>query len=321
MRVSSTEYRAWTLEAWCAHVRALGVSTLSDWAQVSRSSYNHAVTLGRQREVARKLGWLPKLEKDEMESMSDDEFLDRFRAKGVRNITDMWRSAQHYCEFLRREGRLEALANRLGFGYLLEFHPSDDVEYYVERCRRAGDFTVWCLLDRRAAEAARKHGLIRQVRERSPNRPRRGYPSQGGYCKSLAELAVARLLEANAEPFITGLDYPFTFPRGTRQRCKADFFLAGFGAYVEVWAVFPDDTSTFWDEYQLRRRFKVAACRQMNLRLLHVEGQILFQHGAEAYLRHVAAVLSAAGLRLNVDLDSWSALAPQYAEQVVSNGS
>ena len=79
MRISSAEYRNWNLDDWCNHVRTLGVNRLSDWAQASRSSYNHAVTLGRQREVARKLGWLPKLDKDEMQRMTDEEFVERFR--------------------------------------------------------------------------------------------------------------------------------------------------------------------------------------------------------------------------------------------------
>jgi hypothetical protein len=320
MRISSKQYREWTIEEWCEHVLALRVNRLSDWASVSRSSYNHAVTLGRQREVARKLGWLPKLDSGEMQQMSDDEFVERFHSKGVRSMTDLWKSAQHWCEFLRREGRLEAVAEKLGFGYVVEWHPADDVNYYLERCGRVGDFKVWCQLDKNAAEAARKHGLMDEVRKRAPRRPRKGYPTAGGNCKSLPELAVARLFEANEVDFVTSMDYPFTFPRGSRQCCKTDFYLTRLGAFIEVWSVISDDDSYFWKEYQLRRRFKTDMCNRLNLRLLNIEGQILFRQGPEVYLGHISAVLSMAGVQLDVGLDRWAAFNPKYVTKVGCDG-
>ncbi|HEY9199654.1 MAG TPA: hypothetical protein VIR60_09825, partial [Gammaproteobacteria bacterium] len=134
MKISSAEYRKWSIDDWCAHVRRLNVTTLSAWAAAARSSYNHAVTLGCQREVARALGWLPRLDNGELALLDDDEFIRRFQDKGVGSITDMWKVAQHWCEYLRREGRLEGIANALGFGYLVEWHPPD-IDYYIERCR------------------------------------------------------------------------------------------------------------------------------------------------------------------------------------------
>ncbi|MHB1241668.1 MAG: hypothetical protein ACYC18_14395, partial [Gammaproteobacteria bacterium] len=205
MRMRSADYRRWTIEDWCTHVRSLEVKTLSDWAEAARGSYNRAVTLGYQRDVARKLGWLPKVEDGGLGALTDDEFVERFRAKGVQSMTDMWKSAQHWCELLRRAGRLEAVAERLGCGYVSEFHPADDLDYYLERCRRVGDLTAWAQVDRNAAAAARKHGLMEELRRCAPRRPRRGYPSAGGYCRSLPELAVARLLEANSVTFVTQL--------------------------------------------------------------------------------------------------------------------
>lgn len=72
MRISSKEYRSWTLEQWCQHVESLGVSTLTQWSVAARSPYNHAVTLGLQRDIARALGWLPPLAQGEMKTMSDE---------------------------------------------------------------------------------------------------------------------------------------------------------------------------------------------------------------------------------------------------------
>jgi len=320
MRTSSKEYRNWTLDDWCEHVRSLKVSSLSEWAQASRSSYSHAVVLGCQRDVARSLGWLPKLEPGEMLRMCDEEFAERFRSKGAKSMTDLWRGKPHWCEFLRREGRLERVAALLGFGYVQEWHPADDVSYYVERCERIGDFTAWCQLDKNASEAARKHGLLKEVKKQAPKRPKKGYPTAGGFCISLPELGLARFLEANDESFVTPMDYPFTFPRGRRHRCKADFYLTGFGAYVEVWSAFPDDDSPYWESYQVRRRFKTDMCERLNLRLLHVEGQILFRYGPEAYIAHIREVMAAAGLKLDSSLDRRALLNPKYASKVIGDG-
>lgn len=319
MRVSSAHYRNWTLDDWCEHVRSLHVNTLTEWSRKSRSTYNRAVVLGCQRDIARRLGWLPKLDKGEMESMHDNEYLERFRKKGVHSISDMWRSAPHWCEYLRREGRLERIAKQLGFGYAIEWHPRDDIEYYLEHCKRIGDFKVWCQLDKNAADAARKHGLIHKVRDLAPRAPSKGYLTAGGFCRSLPELAVARLLEANGESFTASMDYPFTFPRGKKMRCKGDFYLTGFGAYLEVWSIYPDDESPFWESYQVRRRFKIDMCRRLNLRLLNVEGQILFRQGPEAYVAHIKEVLSLAGLKLKIDLDRRSVLDPEYDPNALRN--
>jgi len=319
MRISSAQYRSWSIDEWCAYVRALEVTTLSGWATMARSSYNHAVTLGCQREVARTLGWLPKLDTGEMGRLSDQEFIQRFHDKGVESISDMWRAAQHWCEYLRREGRLEGIAATLGFGYRMEWHPPE-LEYYLERCRRVGDFTAWGQLDRNAAAAARKFGLMEELRKRAPKRPRRGYPTAGGYCRSLPELALARLLEANDIAFVTQLDYPFTFPRGKRHHSKCDFYLTKFGAYVEVWSVYEDEKNVHWEQYQIRRSFKTAMCRKLNLRLLDIEGQILFRQRIDVYLQHARAVLEAAGLALPNGLDKASALAPQYVPQIRGKG-
>lgn len=312
MKTSAAEYRRWTLEQWCAHVISLRVDSLTAWANCSRSSYNHAVILGVQRQVARELGWLPKLEEGEMQRMTDHDFVIRFRQRGVQSISDMWRSAQHWCEFLRREGRLEGIASALGFGYQIELHPPD-IDYYLERCRRVGDITAWCQLDRNAAAAARKFNLMEELRKRAPKRPRRGYPTAGGYCRSLPELALARLLEANGIAFVTQLDYPFTFPRGKRHHSRCDFYLTEFGAYVEVWSVASTEKDAHWEQYQIRRTFKIAMCRKLNIRLIGVEGQILFRQSIDAYLQHVRAVLVEAGLDVSDVLERAEALAPGYA--------
>lgn len=289
-RRSSREYREWDLEQWCQHVRSLGVQTLTQWAVTSRSTYNRAVMLGIQRKIARRLGWLPKLEKGEMYCLTDHEFADRFREKGVKSVTDLWRSAQHWCEFLRKEGRLDNVAALLGFGYVQESHPNA-LDYYLKRCERIGDLAAWKLIDRNAAEAARKHRLMAEIERKAPRKPAQGYPTTGGACESLAELAVARLLEANGVPFITQLEYPFTFPRGKNHKSRCDFYLSAAGAFVEVWAVDPDDESEHWRDYQVRRRFKQAMCERLNLRLLGIEGHLLFRNGIEIFLSHVAAVL------------------------------
>lgn len=319
MRISSAQYRDWSIEDWCAHVRSLNVTTLSTWASAARSSYNHATTLGCQRDVARALGWLPKLDNGEMERLTDEDFIERFRDKGVESIGDMWRAAQHWCEYLRREGRLEGIAAALGFGYRMEWHPPE-LEYYLERCQRVGDFTAWGQLDRNAAAAARKFGLMEELRKRAPKRPRRGYPTAGGYCRSLPELALARLLEANGIAFVTQLDYPYTFPRGKRHHSKCDFYLIEFGAFVEVWSVSSDEGGAHWEQYQVRRAFKTSMCRKLNLRLIEIEGQLLFRPGPEAYMQHVIAVLDSAGLELSIVLDRSSILNPKYRPKVCADG-
>ncbi len=319
MKISSAQYRNWSIDEWCAFVRALDVTTLTGWATTARSSYNHAVTLGCQRDVARALGWLPKLDNGEMERLTDEEFIQRFRDKSVESIGDMWRAAQHWCEYLRREGRLEGIAAALGFGYRMEWHPPE-LEYYLERCQRVGDFTAWGQLDRNAAAAARKFGLMEELRKRAPKRPRRGYPTAGGYCRSLPELALARLLEANGIAFVTQLDYPYTFPRGKRHHSKCDFYLIEFGAFVEVWSVSSDEGGAHWEQYQVRRAFKTSMCRKLNLRLIEIEGQLLFRPGPEAYMQHVMAVLENAGLELGIVLDRRSILNPQYRPKVCADG-
>jgi len=320
MRRSSAEYRAWTLDDWCEHVRSLNVDSLTSWANVSRATYNRAVALGFQRKVAEHLGWLPRLENGQLQRMTDEEFVTRFQARGVGSISDMWRVAQHWCEYLRREGRLERVAERLGFGYAMEWHPPQ-LDYYLERCRRIGDFTAWCLVDRNAAEAARKHGLMDTLRKQAPQRPPNGYPSAGGPCRSLAELAVARLLEANGIEFVTQVKYPFTFPRGRRRHSEADFYLTREGAYIEVWSVYLDEEDAHWEEYVVRRRFKTEMCRKLNLRLLDVEGQLLFRaRHPDAYLEHVFAVLKEAGVPMNVQLDGWGAFNPEQSAEEAGEG-
>ena len=314
-RRPSREYREWTLDQWCDLVRSLGVNTLTQWATVSRGTYNRATMLGIQRDVARALGWLPRLDTGEMYQLTDHEFAERFRARGVASLTQMWRSAQHWCEFLRREGRLERVASLLGISYSQESH-SNDVEYYLERCRRIGDFSAWCLLDKNAAETARRHGLMRKIRARAPKRPDNGYPTAGGRCQSLPELALARTLEANDVPFVTQLPYPFTFPRGRRHKSKCDFYLTEHGAFVEVWGVDPDDQGEQWRDYQLRRRFKTDLCRALNLQLLHIEGWLLFRKGIEIYRSHLGAVLEEAGISLPVVLSD----AETLAAEPVGNG-
>jgi len=309
MRRSSREYRQWSLEDWCKHVRELGVTSLSQWATQSRSTYSRAATLGLQRDVAAELGWMPKIENGGLKSLSDGEFVERFRAKGVTSITDMWRSAQHWCELLRREGRLEAVAERLGCRYTNEFHPADDLQYYLDRCQRVGDLTAWAQLDPHAADAARRNGLMADLRKVAPKRPSMGYPCEGGYCKSLPELAVARIFEANDQPYICDMAYPFTFPRGLRHSCKSDFYVTEFGAYLEVWTAPLTDTSAHFEDYVARRRFKTEMCKRLNLRLLHIEAEILFRVSVETYLEHVHSVLTDAGMKLSVKLDPFAALA------------
>src|SRR5690606_25403618 len=113
--------------------------------------------------------------------------------------------------------------------------------------------------------AARKFGLMEELRKQAPRRPRRGYPTAGGYCRSLPELAFARLLEANGIAFVTQMDYPFTFPRGKCHHSKCDFYLCEFGAFLEIWSVLHDEEAAHWEQYQVRRSFKTAMCRKLNL--------------------------------------------------------
>lgn len=316
MKISSAKYRSWSVEDWCKHVRSLNVMTLSGWAMTARSSYNHAVTLGVQRKVARALEWLPRLDNGEKEQMNDDEFVHQFREKGVQSLTDMWRTAQHWCEFLRREGRLESVAKQLGFGYVVEWHPPE-LDYYLKRCREVGDLTAWCQIDRNAADAARRNGFMDELRKQAPKRSSKGYPTAGGKCMSLPELAVARLLEANGIAFVTQFQYPFTFPRGKRHHSKCDFYLVEFGAFIEVWSVPEDEADAHWEQYQVRRRFKTAMCEKLNMRVINIEGQILFRHRIDVFLRHVMAVLAEAGLDLKTCLDGHAALDPKYVKKKV----
>lgn len=318
-RISSETYRGWALAEWCAHVETLGVASLTAWANSARSSYNHAVSLGVQRRVARELGWLPKLEKGEMHRMTDLEFAERFRDKGTQSVTDMWKSAQHWCEFLRRENRLDEVAGILGFGYVQESHPSD-IDYYLERCSRVGDLKAWRYIDRNAADAARRHGLMKEITRLAPRAPKAGYPSAGGPCRSLPELAVARLLEANDIAFTTQLEYPFTFPRGRTHHSRSDFYLLEKGAFVEVWSVPDDETDPHWEQYQLRRQFKQKTCQRLNLRLLEIEAHLLFRSGIESYVSHVAAVLEGIGLPLRVKLGAAEALDPKPIEDRLGGG-
>jgi len=120
--------------------------------------------------------------------------------------------------------------------------------------------------------------------------------------------------------FVTQMKYPFTFPRGRRRPSESDFYLTREGAYVEVWSVPLTQENPHWEDYLVRRRFKTAMCRKLNLRLIGLEGQILFRQRPEVYLEHIHAVFAEAGIPLPMRLESWGALCPDRAEEEVGQG-
>lgn len=316
MRMTADAFRAWSLDQWCEHVRSLGVNSLTAWASTDRNAYNHARILGIQRQVADRLGWLPKLVNGGLAHLDEDDIAQRFRARGVQTLTDMWKTGQPWCERLRAAGRLEAMAARLGIAYTNEFHPAD-IDYYLKRCRDAGYFEAWCVLDRVAVWAARKHQLLAQVSHRAVHRPER-FDTAGGSCGSLAELAVCRLLEANGIEFATEPHYPMQGGRGSPLR--ADLYLPGIDAWIEVWACELDDDSRRWTDYRRRRRLKTALCRTAGLRLIGIEGNLLHRKGVTAVLEHAVSALRAAGLLLPVVPEARQALALQRAGEMGGDG-
>lgn len=319
MRITTDEYRTWDLQRWITHARELGVSSISEWARVSEYTYRVALVLGVHRKVAAALGWRCKIENGGIQRMSDEEFAARFRALGVRTITDMWRSQQPWCQFLRQEGRLQRVAALLGIEYVNKFHPAD-LSYYVDRCRAAGYFDAWCQLDRNAVWAARKHGLLDEVRQRCPRRPDDGFITRGGRCTSLPELAVARLLEYNRIPFVTEPEYPFHLSARRYHLCRADFLLTLHDVWVEVWSTPLEAKQIHWLRYPEKRRAKVQRCYEFGLRLVEIEGRLLFTRRVPGYLAYLRETFRAAGIPIRVIPEPRQALALEGPRDMAGNG-
>ena len=309
MKISSATYRGWTIAQWCDHVQSLGIHTLTEWATRSPYAYRQAVALGVQRQVASSAGWRSRVENGGLDRMSDADFAAHFLDLGVRTLTDMWKRQQPWCQYLRRQGRLTQVAALLGIHYTNEFHPAE-VGYYVARCLDVGYFEAWCHADRIAAETARRHGLISEVRARCPGRPAAGFVTRGGRCHSLPELALARLLEFNDIPFITEPAYPFHLSERRYHLCRADLQLLRLNNLrVEVWATTLDDTSRRWKLYLTRRMAKVARCRELGLPLLEIEGRNLFRMRLISYLDYLADCLNEVGVPIGILPEPRQALA------------
>lgn len=320
MRITSATYRGWSVAQWCDHVQSLNIHSLTEWANISPYAYRQAVALGIHRQVADVAGWSPRVENGALVHMSDAEFAVRFRRLRVGTMTDMWKRQQPWTQFLRSQGRLEDVAAMLGIAYVNEFHPID-VDYYVQRCMDVGYFEAWCQVDRIAAETARRHGLLAEVRNRCPGRPADGFTTRGGRCHSLPELALARLLEYNDEPFLTEPSYPFHLSTRRYHLCRADFQLhRRNGLRVEVWATTQNDTSRRWTRYLARRQDKVQRCAELGLALLEVEGRNLFRLRVEGYLNYLVERLASVGVAITTLPEPRQALALEGPAQKAGDG-
>jgi len=305
-RISGDSYRARSIDEWCDEVRALGARSLTEWAARSRYGYNVANSLGIQRVVAERLGWRSKLPNGGMSALSNEEAAERFIRRGAKTASDLWRINSPLCIALQRQGRLDAVRELVRARYVTERHRSD-LAYYLDRARGWSCFEVWVCADRIAAATARRHGLLDEVKAACPPRPAR-FSTEGGLVRSLPELVVARLLERSRVRFVVEPEYPFP-PVNPRpgHRLRADFGLAG-GQLVEVWNTHPHlgpRVSTERGRYYLdRRRLKTRLSGERGLRVLGVEGWILYQHGLECFVAHVRLALQSAAPHLVHDVEA-----------------
>lgn len=292
-RISAEEYRARSLDDWCAAVLQLGAVSLTDWAEKSRTSYNAARLLGVHRAVAERQGWDSKLPNGALDLMSDDEYAALFRDRGAKTASDLWAINNAWCRLLSRQGRLTHVRDLVGATYSNERHASD-AEYYIERCRQFDFYEAWLCADRTAAATARRHGVLAAVKAAVKHRPFR-FGTSGGLVRSVSELVLARLLERSGCEFLCEPDYPFMTPGRHYHPMAADFLLPG-GWWVEVWALPPDAIPRRDADYRYlsRRREKVALCRKHRLRLISVEGHLLHRASLQLYVRHCAIALKAA---------------------------
>ena len=298
-RRSAETYRNWTIDEWCDHVRKTGVQSLAQWAERSRSSYNHALALGVQRTVADALGWHSKPPNGAMRRWTNEDFAQKFRRYQVHTITDMQLANNAWCTFLRREGRFAAVRKLLNVDYVTERH-EPTVEYFVARARRFDFFEGWCCAERCVAGTARRLGLFVSVRDRCPRRKTRWFNTTGGCVHSLPELVVARLLEANSVVFETEPAYPFHVEGRRIHPARADFYLPKFDLWIEIWGMRFRDQSARGRVYRRRRIHKVGMCNKIGIRLVGVDGWQLFRCTLPDFVAHVRRRVSHCGPALHI---------------------
>src|SRR5665213_272668 len=177
-RTPAMVYRSRSIDDWCDAVRRLDVHSLTEWAVKSHSSYHHALALGVQRTVATALGWESRLPNGGPAELSDQEFAQRFIARGARTAGDLWRINNAWCRQLSRQGRLDHVRSLVHAPYVTERH-EPAAAYFIERCRRYDFFEAWTCVDRVAAMTARRLGFLEQVRAVTPHRPPR-FKTRGG---------------------------------------------------------------------------------------------------------------------------------------------
>ena len=309
-RIRSEDYRRWSIEQWCAFVRPLGVDSLTGWATADGASYRRALVLGLHRRVAERLGWKCRLADGAPETLSDEEFARLFRDKGVRTASDLWSVNCAWAALLSKQGRLGRVLELAGARRQLSRHERD-VEYFLARCRRFDFFEAWTCVERTVAAAARAHGLLDEVRRRSPRRPTR-FTTKGGPVRSLGELVVARVLERNGVPFQTEPVYPVPAASGRGSRpMRADFLIGR--TLAEVWGIRPDDRRRSERErsYFRRRAAKSELCARHGLALVNIQGWLLHTHGVDVFLHHVALALQDTAPALVVDVEPHVVLALQ----------
>ena len=308
IRTSSDVYRTRTLEQWVADVRTTGATSLTAWASSSRSSYNAARVLGMHRQVAAALSWKPKLPNGALRTLTSEDFARRFCDRGARTPSDMWRINNAWCKVLKRQGRLNEVRELIDVAYLCRRHPPT-LEYFLNECRQFDFFEAWTCADRVAAQTARRLGLLDNVRSHSRGRPGQ-FSTQGGPVTSMAELVVARILEHNRIPFVTQPEYPFRTVGARIHPQRADFLLRG-KFWVEVWMHTMHD-SQLWprtSRYLTRRRRKMAWCRRYGLRLVNIEGAILYRAGLAVFVEHCRLALQDASAFVETDIEPRELLA------------
>lgn len=301
-RTPSDVYRNRTLEQWVAEVRISGVSSLTAWAGASRSSYNAARVLGMHRQVAAALGWKTKLPDGALRTLTAEDFARRFRDRGARTPSDMWRINNAWCKLLRRQGRFDEVRQLIEVDYVSRRH-TPTLEYFLEQCRQFDSFEAWTCGDRVAAQTARRLGFLGAVRARSRNRPKE-FQTAGGPVKSMAELVVARILEHNRIAFVAQPEYPFRTLGARIHAQRADFLLRGT-FWVEIWMHTMHDSKRGprTSRYLVRRRRKTAWCRRYGLRLVNIEGSILYRAGLEVFVEHCRLALQDTATLVKMDIE------------------
>lgn len=83
-RTPSDVYRTRTIDQWTAAIAAMGATSLTTWATVSRTSYNAARVLGVHRQIAAALGWKCKLPNGTLDALTSEAFATRFAERGAK---------------------------------------------------------------------------------------------------------------------------------------------------------------------------------------------------------------------------------------------